>query len=149
MRPRQNGLALALRELGRIERTLFVLDWLLDPELRRRLTAILNKGELRNNLARAVCLNRLAEIRDRTFEANRHRASGLNLVTASIILWSTAYLDRAVGTLQNQGRPLEDARFQHISPVHWNHINLTGDYSWRQSKRVEKGGLQPLRMPRP
>ena len=56
---------------------------------------------------------------------------------------------RAVGTLQNQGRPLEDAWFQHISPVHWNHINLTGDYSWRQSKRVEKGGLQPLRMPRP
>ena len=56
---------------------------------------------------------------------------------------------RAVGTLQNQGRPLADAWFQHISPVHWNHINLTGDYSWRQSKRVEKGGLQPLRMPRP
>ena len=28
--PRQNGLALALRELGRIERTLFTLDWLQD-----------------------------------------------------------------------------------------------------------------------
>ena len=26
--PRQNGLALALREIGRIERTLFMLDWL-------------------------------------------------------------------------------------------------------------------------
>ncbi|HBU0344697.1 TPA: transposase, partial [Klebsiella pneumoniae] len=26
--PRQNGLAVALRELGRIERTLFILDWL-------------------------------------------------------------------------------------------------------------------------
>ena len=26
--PRQNGLAIALRELGRIERTLFILDWL-------------------------------------------------------------------------------------------------------------------------
>jgi TnpA family transposase len=26
--PRQNGLAVALRELGRIERTLFTLDWL-------------------------------------------------------------------------------------------------------------------------
>ena len=37
--PRQNGLALALRELGRIERTLFTLDWLTDPELRRRVTA--------------------------------------------------------------------------------------------------------------
>ena len=34
--PRQNGLALALREIGRIERTLFMLDWLESPELRRR-----------------------------------------------------------------------------------------------------------------
>ncbi len=27
----------------------------------------------------------------------------------------------------------------------WNHINLTGDYTWRQNKRVEKGGFRPLR----
>ena len=32
--PRQNGLALALREIGRIERTLFILDWLELPGLR-------------------------------------------------------------------------------------------------------------------
>ena len=29
--PRQNGLALALREIGRIERTLYILDWLEQP----------------------------------------------------------------------------------------------------------------------
>ncbi|RMR63868.1 Transposase, Tn3 family, partial [Pseudomonas savastanoi pv. fraxini] len=33
--PRQNGLAVALREIGRIERTLFILDWLQSAELRR------------------------------------------------------------------------------------------------------------------
>ena len=33
--PRQNGLAMALRELGRIERTLFTLEWLQSTELRR------------------------------------------------------------------------------------------------------------------
>ena len=37
--PRQNGLAVALRELGRIERTLFILDWLQSVELRRRVHA--------------------------------------------------------------------------------------------------------------
>jgi TnpA family transposase len=36
--PRQNGLAIALRELGRIERTLFILDWLQSVELRRHPT---------------------------------------------------------------------------------------------------------------
>jgi hypothetical protein len=144
--PRQNGLALALLELGRIARTLFVLDWLLVPERRRRVTAILNKGELGNMLAR-VCLNRLGEVRHRTFEAQRHRASGLNLVTAAIILWNTVYLEPPVETLQKQSLRLDNALLQHIAPVHWNHLNLTGDYSWRQNKRVEKGGLRPLRMP--
>jgi TnpA family transposase len=54
--PRQNGLAVALHELGRIERTLFVLGWLQSVELRRRVNAGRNKGEARNALARAVFL---------------------------------------------------------------------------------------------
>jgi TnpA family transposase len=57
--PRQNGLAVALRELGRIERTLFILNWLQSVELRRRVHAGLNKGEARNALARAVFFYRL------------------------------------------------------------------------------------------
>lgn len=36
--PRQNGLAQALRELGRIERTLFTLEWIQSPDLRQRAT---------------------------------------------------------------------------------------------------------------
>ena len=94
--PRQNRLAVALRELGRIERTLFILEWLQSVELRRRVNAGLNKGEARNALARAVFFNRPGEIRDRSFEQQRHRASGLNLVTAAIVLWNTVYLERVV-----------------------------------------------------
>jgi TnpA family transposase len=41
--PRQNSLALALREVGRVERTLFTLDWLQNPGLRRRVQVGLNK----------------------------------------------------------------------------------------------------------
>src|SRR3546814_9488535 len=37
--PRQNGLALAMRELGRLERSIFMLDWLRDIDLRRRTQA--------------------------------------------------------------------------------------------------------------
>jgi TnpA family transposase len=144
--PRQNALALGLREFGRIERTLFTLDWLLDKDLRQRVTAGLNKGELKNSLAKAVCFNRLGELRDRSFEAQRHRASGLNLVVSAIILWNTVYLERAIGALRQRGRQLDEGLLKHVAPVHWNHINLTGDYSWRQNKRVEKGGFRPLRI---
>jgi TnpA family transposase len=138
-------LALALRELGRLERTLFTLDWLLGPVLRQRVTAGLNKGEAKNTPAKAVCFNRLGEIRDRTYELQRHRASGLNLVVAAIILWNTVYVGRAVTALREDNYVIDEALLPHVAPVHWNHINLTGDYSWRQNKRVEKGGFRPLR----
>jgi hypothetical protein len=61
-------------ELGRIERTLFILDWLQSVELRRRVHAGLNKGEARNALAMAVFIDRLGEIRDRSFEQRRYRS---------------------------------------------------------------------------
>jgi hypothetical protein len=54
----QNSLAAALREVGRVQRTLFTLRWLSDPALRRLITAELNKGEARNSLARAVAFHR-------------------------------------------------------------------------------------------
>ena len=145
--PRQNSLALALREIGRIERTLFMLAWLEDPALRRRVTAGLNKGEARNSLARAVFFNRLGEIRDRSFENQRHRASGLNFVVAAITLWNTVYLERATEQVA-RSRQIDRALLQHVSPLGWEHINLTGDYTWHTNKRVAKGGFRPLRSPR-
>ena len=141
--PRQNGLALALRELGRIERTLFTLDWLQDIEWRRRVQIGLNKGEAKNALARAVFFNRLGELRDRSFENQRYRASGLNLVVAAIVLWNTAYLERVVQALRDIGNA-DDSLLPHLSPLGWEHINLTGDYSWQQNKQVEQGNFRPL-----
>jgi TnpA family transposase len=52
---RQNQLDLALQELGRIERTLFMLDWLESPELRRHRHAGLNESEQRHFLAQVIC----------------------------------------------------------------------------------------------
>jgi TnpA family transposase len=76
--PRQNGLAVALREVGRLERSLFALNWMRDIDLRRRVSLGLNKGEARNALARAVFFHRLGELRDRSVESQDYRASGLN-----------------------------------------------------------------------
>ena len=63
-----------------------------------------------------MCLNRLGEVGDRTFEAQRPRASGLNLITAAIILWNTVYLEQAIEALRKQGRPFDNALLQHIAP---------------------------------
>jgi len=138
-------LAVALRELGRIERTLFILDWLQSVELHRRVHAGLNKGEARNASARAVFFNRLGEIRDRGFEQQRYRASGLNLVTAAIVLWNTVYLERAANALPGHGEAVVDTLFQYLSPLGWEHINLTDDYLWSSSAKIGAGKFRPLR----
>jgi len=146
--PRQNGVAVALRELGRLERTLFTLDWIDDPELRRAAGQELNKGETRNSLARAVFLHRLGEIRDRTYENQQHRASGLNLLVTAIILWNTRYLERAVAALR-QVEEVPDHLLAYLSPLGWEHVNLTGDYIWaaRHSRSENLDGMRPLRLP--
>jgi len=130
--PRQNGLAKALGEIGRVERSIFICDWLLDPTLRRRSHAILNKGESRHALARAVFLHQLGELRSRIAETMAYRASGLNLVVNAIILWNTVYLSRAVSFVQGQGIEIPDTFLAQVAPLPWGHIALTGDYLWNE-----------------
>ena len=57
-----------LHKLERLERSLFILDWLQNIELRRRVQVRLSKGEARNTLARAVFFHRLGKIHDRSLE---------------------------------------------------------------------------------
>jgi hypothetical protein len=116
--PRQNGIALALREMGRIERGMHTLKWLREPAFRRRVGAGLNKGEARHKLARAVFFNRLGEVRDRAFEDQQNRASGLNLVMQAITVWNTVYIDLAVNELRKH-RQIDDTLLPHVSPLGW------------------------------
>lgn len=84
-------------------------------ESARRIHAGVNEGEVRNDRARAVYFNRLGELRDRTYENQRYRASGLNLVVAAMVLWNTVHLERAVKALRERG---EARRF----PTTWSPI---------------------------
>ena len=106
----------------------------------------MNKGEARNRLARAVLIHRLGGIRDRTYENQQHRASGLNLLVTGIILWNTRYLARAVAALR-ETQTVPDRLLAHLSPLGWEHINLTGDYLWNAALAMSENpdGLRPLR----
>jgi len=128
---RQNGVAAALRELGRLERTLFTLDWISDPELRRTTGQELNKGESRNSMLRAIFIHRLGKIR---------------LLVTAIILWNTRYLEHAVATLRHV-EDVPDHLWAQLSPLGWEHINLTGDYVWSGQPSVSENtdGLRPVR----
>ena len=60
----------------------------------------------------------------------QQRAQGLNLVVAAIILWNTLELARAIEELRGEGVEMTAEQLRHLSPMDWEHIGLTGDYTW-------------------
>ena len=128
--PRQHELAVALREIGRVERTLFMMQWLLDTNLQRRAQIGLNKGEAHHALKNALRIGRQGEIRDRTSESQHYRLAGLNLLAAIIIYWNTKHLGQVVTQRQKLRLATPDELLSHVSPLGWAHILLTGEYRW-------------------
>ena len=128
--PRQHELAVALREIGRVERTLFIIDWLLDADMQRRAQIGLNKGEAHHALKNALRIGRQGEIRDRSVQGQHFRMAGLNLLAAIIIYWNTKHLGQAVTNRRRAGLDCSPDLLAHISPLGWAHILLTGEYRW-------------------
>lgn len=132
--PRQNKLALALREVGRVERSIFMLRWIIDADLQRRAQMGLNKGEAHHALKRAISFNRKGEIRDRTTEGQHYRISGMNHLLATIIIyWNTRKLSEIVADMTASGVAPPPELLAHVSPLGWEHINLTGEYHWSRA----------------
>ncbi|WP_208354634.1 Tn3 family transposase [Pseudaestuariivita rosea] len=132
--PRQNDLAVALREVGRVERTLFMMDWVLNADMQRRAQIGLNKGEAHHALKNALRIGRQGEIRDRTAVGQHYRMAALNLLATIVIYWNTARLGEAVAERQNDGLPVPPELLAHTSPLGWAHILLTGEYKWPKKR---------------
>ena len=46
--------------------------------------------------------------------------------------------------LRQKGVVIDDQRLRRLSPLGWDHINLTGDYVWSESAAYDADGLRPL-----
>ena len=84
--------------------------------------------------------------RDRGTENQQLRAAGLNLVSAAIILYNCKNLARAARALKARGQPGIDGLLGQISPLGWDHINLTGDYVFSDDAQLDQDGFLPLRI---
>ena len=144
--PRQNQVARALTEMGKLERTAYLLEYFRDEALRRRVLIGLNKGEALHALARQLFFGRLGELRDRAFEDQMHRASCLHVLMAAIAAWNTVYLTKAIETLRKRGEDLPEATVAHIAPLGWEHIRLIGDYHFALQSGRSLDNLRPLRL---
>ena len=112
------------------QRSLFMIDWTTDPDMRRRAQSGLDKGESHHALKRAINFHPRGELRDRTEEGQHYRIAGLNLLAAIIIYWNTLKLGEAVLARNKAGLEIPVEFLTHVSPLGWEHINLTGEYRW-------------------
>ncbi|GIN41475.1 Tn3 family transposase [Heyndrickxia oleronia] len=142
---RQNSLATALREMGRIEKTIFILNYISDESLRRKIQKGLNKGEAMNGLARAIFFGKQGELRERTIQHQLQRASALNIIINAISIWNTLHLTKAV-EYQKRSGSFNEELLHHMSPLGWEHINLLGEYHFNSEKMVSLDSLRPLKL---
>jgi len=140
----QNRFATAFAEFGRIERTIFLLDWLEDPEIRRHVQINLNRGESQHFLSNAVRLGNQGRLLDRTQENQVLRSKANALVTAAFVCSNTKDLDPIVTYLASIGQPVPDEVLPHISPMGWKHITLTGQYYWNRPRKSKERRIPTL-----
>ena len=67
------------------------------------------------------------------------------MIVSAIVLWNTTYLQRAVDHLKRQGYHPTPGDLAHLSPLGWEHINLTGDYHCETFSTLGPDQFRPLR----
>jgi len=50
-----------------------------------------------------------------------------------------------VAALREHGIQIDNESLRHPSPVGWEHLNLTGDYTWQTTRRLAQGKFGALR----
>ncbi len=141
---RPSSLAQAIIEVGRINKTSYLLNYVDDEDYRRRILTQLNRGEGRHAVARAICYGKRGEIRQRYREGQEDQLGALGLVTNAVVLWNTIYMDAALSRLRQQGMDVKEEDAARLSPLLYKHINMLGHYSFALAEFIRKGVLRPL-----
>lgn len=143
--PNPSTLGRALQELGRVIKTLHVLDYCHDPVYRRAIHRILGRGESRNSLARDVFHGRRGQLRQHYQAGQENQLGALGLMVNIIVLWQTVYVQAALDHLVAIGHEIDPADVARLTPLAHPTINLHGRY--RTTSRAPSGSLRPLREP--
>jgi len=128
---RQHPLYKALKEFGKIIKTLFLLKYFDNVEFRQAIEKQLNKQENSNKFGKAVFHGNNREFQQSTKEEQLIAEGSKRLIENAIICWNYLYLSQRVCDCKN-----EDEKQQLLksiktgSVVVWHHINTQGEYDF-------------------
>lgn len=128
----QHPVYVALREVGRAVRTEFLLRYMDDQDLRKRIDDQLDKLESTHHFARAVFYGQNGQIPYAGKEEQQLADVCKRLVQNVIVCWNCLYLNQQLFQAPpGERQALADA-IARRSPVSWQHINLQGEFDFSE-----------------
>ena len=118
----------AADNIGKLLRTLFLCDYFTNPEFRRELHVLLNRGESIHQLQRTVHAGRIAPKRARRPDELFAISGSHALLTNIVIAWNTHKMQAVAERWRRSGRTIEDAWLRRMGPGHTSHINFDGTF---------------------
>ncbi|MDH3664902.1 MAG: transposase, partial [Alphaproteobacteria bacterium] len=143
---RQHSLYRAMKAFGQIIKSLFILRYIDDLELRQAIEKQLNKVELANRLTRAVAVGNPREFVQAEKEEQEIAEACNRLIKNCIICWNYLYLTAKLTRIKSAERrqSLLQAIATH-SPMAWAHINLLGEYDFSENKLRDTFDILPTK----
>ena len=143
---RQHPLYRALKEFGKIPKTLFILQYCDDLPLRQAIEKQLNKGEGSNKFSRAISFGHNQEFTYGEKEDQEIAEGCRRLIKNAIICWNYLYLARALADEKDEERraALIEA-IRNGSVTTWKHFNLHGEFDFSDERMIDSMGLTPPR----
>ena len=141
---RQHPLYRALKEFGKITKTLFILKYCDDLQLRQAIEKQLNKGEGSNKFSKAVSFGHSHEFIQGEKEDQEIAEACRRLIKNAIVCWNYLYLSRVLADEKREERRvtlIESIRNGSVAT--WAHFNLHGEFDFSDEKMVDSMGLTP------
>ncbi len=125
---KKNRLYRAFRELGRVTRTIVLLRYLSEPELREGITAITNRAEAFHGFSKWLTFGHAGVISDNDPDTMEKIVKFNELVANCLIFRTSVDMMRVLNQLQREGYELDPADVATLSPYLTRHIRRFGDY---------------------
>lgn len=133
----------ALKEFGKITRTIFVLQYIDNIELRQAIMKILNKVENAHKFEKVIAFGNNQEFLQGTKEEQDIAQGCRRLIENAIICWNYFYLSQKIVDEKDNKRRQEFVEtIKNGSVVLWHHINLHGEYDFSEEKLRDSIGLK-------
>lgn len=125
---RTDSVSKAIKSLGRVVKTIYILRYISDKDLRYKVHMHLNQGESRHQLAKKLFFLNRGVFKTGDLEEIMNKASCLSLLSNAILLWNTHHIQQIVSRLRENGHDIKTEHLQKVSALMFRHIQIHGTY---------------------